>query len=107
MIPVFQLRLKHKRLLKEAAGGDIAYIVLSHSHGDHIGGLKFWQAEYPDAKVIVHERFSEGQRYLKDLEPKSCNPKFKRSNTGMKHNLLILVMLLSRKYSPFKRIHLA
>ena len=60
--------VKHKRLLKEAAGGDIAYIVLSHSHGDHIGGLKFWQAEYPDAKVIVHERFAEGQRYLKDLE---------------------------------------
>ena len=41
------------------------------------------------------------------LIPKSCNPKFKRSNTGMKHNLLILIMLLSSKYSPFKRIHLA
>lgn len=59
---------KHKRLLQEAAGGDVAYIVLSHSHGDHVGGLRYWQKQYPDAKIIVHKRFSEGQRYLKDLE---------------------------------------
>ena len=39
--------------------------------------------------------------------PKSCNPNFKRSNRGMKHDLLIPVMHLSSKYSPFKQLHLA
>ena len=53
---------------------------------------------------------SEGKTkndYFLEMLPKSCNPNFKRSNTGMKHDLLILVMLMSSKYSPFKRIHLA
>lgn len=59
---------KHKRLLQDVVSGDIAYIVLSHSHADHIGGAKFWLAEFPDAKVVTHERFIDGQRYLKDLE---------------------------------------
>ena len=59
---------KHKRLLQEVAVGDVAYIVLSHSHADHTGGARFWLAEFPDAKVVTHERFVEGQRYLDDLE---------------------------------------
>ena len=36
---------KHKRLLQEAAPGPVTHIVLSHSHADHIGGVKFWRAE--------------------------------------------------------------
>ncbi|MGI9273957.1 MAG: MBL fold metallo-hydrolase [Endozoicomonas sp.] len=60
---------KQKRLLQEAVGGDLKYIVLSHSHADHMSGTKFWQAEFPEAKVITHERFADGQRYLKELEP--------------------------------------
>lgn len=60
---------RQKRLLQNVAAGDIKYIILSHSHGDHIGGAKFWKAEYPEAKIITHEGFIEGQRYLKELEP--------------------------------------
>ncbi len=59
---------KHKRLLQEVAPGDVVYIVLSHSHADHIGGTKFWLAEFPDAKIVAHEKFVDGQRYLEDLE---------------------------------------
>ena len=59
---------KHKRLLQDAVPGEVTYIVLSHSHADHIGGTKFWLAEFPDAQVVTHAKFSEGQRYLKDLE---------------------------------------
>ena len=59
---------KHKRLLQEAASGEVTHIVLSHSHADHIGGAKFWLAEYPDAEVVTHAEFIEGQRYLDDLE---------------------------------------
>ena len=59
---------RHKRLLQEAAPGQVTHIVLSHSHADHIGGVRFWLAEFPDAKVIAHANFLEGQRYLGDLE---------------------------------------
>ena len=59
---------KHKRLLQDAVPGEVTHIVLSHSHADHIGGTKFWLAEFPDAQVVTHAKFSEGQRYLKDLE---------------------------------------
>lgn len=60
---------KHKRLLQEAAPGPVTHIVLSHSHADHIGGVKFWLAEFPDAQLITHAKFPSGQRYLKALEP--------------------------------------
>lgn len=59
---------KHKRLLQEAAPGNVTHIILSHSHADHIGATKFWLAEYPQAQVITHRDFSEGQRYLSELE---------------------------------------
>ena len=60
---------KHKRLLQAAAPGPVTHIVLSHSHADHIGGVKFWRAEFPDAQIIAHAKFRDGQRYLKALEP--------------------------------------
>ena len=59
---------KHKRLLQDAVPGEVTHIVLSHSHADHIGGTKFWLAEFPNAQVVTHAKFLEGQRYLKDLE---------------------------------------
>ena len=59
---------KHKRLLQDAVPGEITHIVLSHSHADHIGGTKFWLAEFPNAEVVTHARFIEGQGYLKHLE---------------------------------------
>lgn len=60
---------KHKRLLETAAPGAITHIILSHSHADHIGATRFWRAEFPEAKIITHRRFAEGQRYLSDLQP--------------------------------------
>lgn len=59
---------KHKRLLQNAAPGDITHIILSHSHADHIGATKFWKAEFPNAKIITHRKFPEGQRYLTELQ---------------------------------------
>ena len=59
---------KQKRLLQEAAPGEVTHILLSHSHADHIGGARFWLAQFPDALVVAHARFVEGQRYLDDLE---------------------------------------
>lgn len=59
---------KHKRLLQKAAPGPVTHIILSHSHADHIGGTKYWKAEYPNAKIITHRKFVDGQRYLLALQ---------------------------------------
>lgn len=56
-----------KQLKAVIPEGDITHIVASHSHADHIGGVKFWQQA--ETEVIAHQDFSEEQRYLKDLEP--------------------------------------
>ena len=56
------------RLLKdEVSDATVRYIVLSHSHADHIGGTRFWMDEGTD--IIAHTEFEEEQRYLSELEP--------------------------------------
>ncbi|MCX2981530.1 MBL fold metallo-hydrolase [Halieaceae bacterium IMCC14734] len=56
-----------QELQKVLPEGEITHIITSHSHADHIGGVKFWQK--PDTEIIAHHDFLEEQRYLKDLEP--------------------------------------
>jgi glyoxylase-like metal-dependent hydrolase (beta-lactamase superfamily II) len=51
---------KQKRLLQDAAPGPMKYIILSHSHADHLGATKYWRAKFPDVKVITYRLFSEG-----------------------------------------------
>jgi alkyl sulfatase BDS1-like metallo-beta-lactamase superfamily hydrolase len=59
---------KQLKLLREQLpGGAITHIIASHSHADHIGGVRFWRE--PGTEVIAHADFSEEQRYLKELEP--------------------------------------
>lgn len=44
-----------ERLVKavEADGVTIEYIMLTHGHADHFGGIEQFKAQYPDAKVIA------------------------------------------------------
>ena len=53
--------------LKEVSDAPVRYIVLSHSHADHIGGTRFWQEE--GTEIIAHGDFLEEQRYLSEVEP--------------------------------------
>lgn len=49
------------QLTKEARkeGVDIKYIILTHGHGDHIGGVAEHLRDFPDAKVVAHEAEAE------------------------------------------------
>ncbi|MGC6475336.1 MAG: MBL fold metallo-hydrolase [Parvibaculales bacterium] len=45
----------------------LTHIIVSHSHADHLGGVKFWQRD--ETKIITHTDFQEEQRYLTELNP--------------------------------------
>src|SRR5215475_12984761 len=42
---------RHKQLLQSENGGPVKYIILTHAHGDHTGGVPTWKQ--PDTKIIA------------------------------------------------------
>ena len=59
---------KQMKVLKAAVPEiDVRRIVVSHSHADHQGGVKFWKED--ETEIIAHKEFSEEQRYLDELQP--------------------------------------
>jgi len=59
---------KQMKALKEAVSDlDLSHIIVSHSHADHQGGVKFWKED--GMEIIAHDEFSEEQRYLEELQP--------------------------------------
>jgi len=58
---------KQMRLLREAIPDrPITYIILSHSHQDHIGGTQFWREA--GTRVVASRHFPEEERYQKELQ---------------------------------------
>ena len=55
-----------KELTEDAKnlGLDILYIILTHGHGDHIGGVAEHAKDFPNAKIVAHEK--EPDIYVKD-----------------------------------------
>ena len=43
----------------EEAGVDIKYIILTHGHGDHIGGIEGHLKDFSGAKIVAHEDEAE------------------------------------------------
>ncbi|MDQ6758540.1 MAG: alkyl/aryl-sulfatase [Acidobacteriota bacterium] len=48
---------RHVKLLKAVNDGPVKYIVLTHGHGDHTGGVRLWKQ--PGTKVIAQKNHTE------------------------------------------------
>ncbi|MDA8707784.1 MBL fold metallo-hydrolase [Hellea sp.] len=58
---------KQMKALKAAIPDlDLSHIIVSHSHADHSGGVKFWEED--GTEIITHAEFGEEQRYLTELQ---------------------------------------
>lgn len=52
---------RHKQLLQAASAGPIKYIILTHAHGDHAGGVGQWKEH--GTQIIAQTKHSDFQHY--------------------------------------------
>ena len=58
---------KQMKVLRAAIPNlELSHIIVSHSHADHQGGVKFWKDD--KTEIIAHREFGEEQRYLTELQ---------------------------------------
>ncbi|MFK7865065.1 MAG: MBL fold metallo-hydrolase [Pseudohongiellaceae bacterium] len=56
---------RHKKLLQDVDDGPIKYIILTHAHGDHTGGVDLWREE--GTEIIAQEEHYEFVNYQNRL----------------------------------------
>lgn len=56
---------RHKRLLQEVSDAPVRYIVLTHAHADHTGGVQLWREE--GTEIIAHAEHEEFMHYQRRL----------------------------------------
>ncbi len=52
---------RHKQLLQAENAGPIKYVILTHAHGDHTGGIPTWKQ--PGTQIIAQKNHAEFQHY--------------------------------------------
>lgn len=55
----------HRKLLSSVSADDPKFIIITHGHGDHTGGLQTWLG--PDTKIIVQKNIVEFRAYQERL----------------------------------------
>jgi len=55
-----------KKVLSEVSRGPVKYIILTHSHADHIGGIPLWKE--PGTQIVAQRNYVEFVNYVTRLE---------------------------------------
>lgn len=55
-----------KKIFDSEPHGPIKYIILTHAHADHIGGISLWKG--PDTQVVAQRNYAEFVLYVSRLE---------------------------------------
>ena len=55
-----------KKIFDSEPHGSIKYIILTHAHADHIGGISLWRQ--PDTQVIAQSNYVEFVHYVARLD---------------------------------------
>ena len=58
--------VRHKKLLQAENSGPIKYIVLTHAHTDHTGGIGLWKED--GTQIVAQKQHVELVNYMKRLE---------------------------------------
>ena len=54
----------------EDMGGNLKYVILSHTHGDHAGGYRYIKELYPEVKVILFDKaYADNKQYTDYIIP--------------------------------------
>ena len=56
---------RHYQVLREMSSAPVKYILLTHAHEDHVGGVHLWKEE--GTEVIAQRRFVEYMHYRERL----------------------------------------
>lgn len=56
---------RHKQLLQEVSDAPVRYIVLTHAHADHTGGVPLWREE--GTEIVAHAEHEEFMHYQRRL----------------------------------------
>lgn len=62
---------RSRELLSAVSDGPVRYVVVTHAHNDHAGGVPTWTDA--GTQVVAHARYPEAQRYLNELMPYQTN----------------------------------
>jgi alkyl sulfatase BDS1-like metallo-beta-lactamase superfamily hydrolase len=57
---------RHVKLLKAVSSGPVKYIILTHGHGDHTGGVALWKE--PGTEIIAQRNHVEFMHYQNRLQ---------------------------------------
>src|SRR5689334_6628649 len=63
---IAEIAAEVKKIFDSEPHGPIKYIILTHAHADHIGGISLWKG--PDTQVVAQRNYAEFVHYVSRLE---------------------------------------